>query len=119
MKPVVCVVVLSAIMVGLTGCFISVNEGCKPSKGPVPAPVAVDSTIAEINAVKMLNSDSARLNVLLAIAERPGLSPQARLHLIESVKWLNTDSAREQVLMTLARNADRPQPPQPPVPSQP
>ena len=101
--------VLLAVMVGLGGCIVSVNGDCGSKKQVKEA--QVDATIAEIDAVKMLDSDSARLNVLRAIAQRPGLSPEARLHLVESISLLNSESAREEVLMGLAEN-----PPMPPEP---
>ncbi len=103
MKKAVWVVILLIVAVGASGCFVSVKgDGC-PHKKNIHHP-EIDSAIAEIDAVKMLGSDSARQNVLEAIAARPGLSPEARLHLVDSVKMLGSESSREGVLMTLADN---------------
>ena len=103
MKKAILTVVLLAVVVGLGGCFISVKGDCDSRKDFREPPL--DSTIAEIDAAKTLGSDSACLNVLRAIAQRPGLSPQARLHLVEAVSVLGSESAREEVLMGLAENS--------------
>ena len=102
MKKTVLTTVLLTVVVGLSGCFISVNGDCG-SKKQVKG-LQINSTIAEIDAVEMLGSESARLNVLRAIAQRPGLSPEARLHLIEAIGSLGNESAREEVLMILVEN---------------
>lgn len=64
-----------------------------------------DTAIAEILAVRQLTTNSSRLNVYKAIAQRPNLSPKARAYLAdESSKYLTTNSSREEVLLTLAKN---------------
>ena len=102
MKKVLLMVILCAVVVGTGGCIVSIKGDCE-SRRDFRDP-ALDSTIAEIDAVKMLASESARLNVLRTIAHRPGLAPEARMHLIESTRLLASESAREEVLMILAEN---------------
>ena len=111
MKKAVLAMVLFGVMVGLGGCFISVNGDCSSKKQAQK--LQIDPTIAEIDAAKTLASDSARLNVLRAIAQRPGLSPEARVHLVEAIPVLESQSAREEVLMGLAENPPMPQEPKP------
>lgn len=112
MKKSVLTVALLALMMGLGGCIISIKgDGCVPGKKMEQ--LETDSAIAEVDAITTLDSESARLNVLMAIAERPGLSPKARLHLIESIALLESESSREKVLMTLARNFPDVSPPKP------
>lgn len=103
MKKTVLTVVLLVLTMGLGGCIVSAKgDGCQPQKAVHHS--KIDTTIAEIDAVKMLGSESARLNVLKVIAGRPGLSPKARLHLIESITLLGSESSREVVLLALSRN---------------
>lgn len=109
MKRAVCLAVLLAISASLTGCFIWVRDCDGPSGKFAPA----DSAIAEIEAVKLLSNDGARYEVLMALAQRPNLSPQARAHLAESVTMLSNDGARYEVLMALAKNTPVPPQPQP------
>ncbi len=102
---ILCVTVAAAA----GGCIVSIKgDGCQSPKNMQH--LELDSTIAEIDAVKMLGSESARLNVLRAIAHRPGLSPEARLHLIEAIHFLGSESAREEALMILAENPPSPPP---------
>lgn len=111
MKKTLLGVILCAILVGTGGCIISIKgDGCNPVNSG-SRHMEPDPTIAEIDAALTLTNEAARLNVLLAIASRPGLSPQARLHIVESVLSLPTESDREDVLMSLAKN-----PPLPPAP---
>jgi uncharacterized protein YneF (UPF0154 family) len=109
MKKVLLMGVLCLVIGGIGGCFVSVKDGCHSREG-MHEPM-VDSTIAEIEAVRMLASESGRLNVLRAIAGRPGLSPEARIHLVEACRMLASESSREEILMILAEN-----PPMPPGP---
>ena len=104
MKKAVLTVVLLTLVIGVGGCNDSAKRDRCRSKCPIRQPEP-DSTIAEINAVRMLSSESARLNILTAIAARPGLSPQARIHLVQTTRFLSSESAREQVLLTLANNS--------------
>lgn len=114
MKRWLLMVLLCSVSVGLSGCFISIKgDACRSDKAvhhPEP-----DPAVAEIEAVKMLSSEAARLNVLRTIAARPGLSPQARIHLIETTRLLSDEASREEVLMELANNP----PVLPPQPQQP
>lgn len=113
MRNVLLIGVVCVVLVSAGGCFVSVKDGCQCKK--LASEPVVDSTIAEIEAVRMLASESARLNVLRTIASRPDLSPEARIHLVEAVRMLASESSREEVLMILAENP--PVPPEPmPVP---
>lgn len=111
MRKVLLMGVLCLMTAGIEGCFISVKDGCHSREG-MHEPV-VDSTIAEIEGVRMLASESGRLNVLRAIAGRPGLSPEARIHLVEACRMLASESSREEVLMILAENPPMPLEPMP------
>lgn len=112
MKRMLLVAMLCAVTIGLGGCIVSIKgDGCVPGKA-VQHP-GTDSTIAEIDAVKMLGTEEGRLNVLRTIAARPGLSPVARMHVIEATRMLGTESSREEVLMALAENPPVAVPPQP------
>lgn len=112
MKRMLLVAMLCAVTVSLGGCFVSIKgDGCTPGKA-IQHP-EMDSTIAEIDAVKMLGSESARLNVLRTIAHRPHLSPEARIHLVEATRMLGSESSREEVLMALAENPPVGLPPMP------
>lgn len=95
----------------LNGCIIvsSNKTQTPPETCPAPTP-QTNATIAEIDAVSKLASDSARARIYKAIAERPGLSPQERIHLTKAVTThLASHSDREKVLMALVNN-------HPPVP---
>jgi len=104
MKNVLLMSVLCTVLIGTGGCFISVKDTCPPERHVSPEQPVIDSTIAEIEAVKTLSTSAARLNVLKAIAARPGLSPEARIHLVEATQSLSTSAAREELLMVLAQN---------------
>lgn len=115
MKRMFLAVMLCAVTVGLSGCIISIKgDACRSDKA-IHHPES-DPAVAEIEAVKMLSSEAARLNVLRTIATRPGLSPQARMHLIEATRLLSDEASREEVLMELANN---PPPMSPPHPEEP
>ncbi len=105
MRKIAFVGTLLAVSVLLSGCIIvSSNKTQKAAKDCDTQP-QTNVTIAEIDAARGLHTDSARLEIYEAIAKRPNLSPQERIHLIEeSKKNLHTDSARKKVLLTLVNN---------------
>ena len=89
----------------LSGCIIVSSNKTHPPQQECPKPPQTNATIAEINAARGLHTDSARLEIYEAIAKRPNLSPEERIHLIEESKLnLHTDSARKQVLLILVNN---------------
>ena len=89
----------------LNGCVVVFDEETREPSGP--ATHSPDDTIAEIDAVGKLPFDSDREQGYKRIAERPGLSPEAQVHLIEAALGrLSFDNAREKVLLTLIENPD-------------
>jgi len=87
----------------LNGCFVIVEE---ETSGPgEPVVYSTDDTIAEIDAVGKLPFDNDREHAYKRIAARPGLSPEAQVHLIEAALGrLAFDNAKEEVLLTLIKN---------------
>jgi hypothetical protein len=107
MKKVVMSVLLAAIIIGLSGCVVAIGNKGNDSKGhhACKSKEAISSTIAEIDAVNKLHTEQSRLNVYMAIAQRPYLSPKERTHLIDAgMKYLHTEKSRESLLMALAAN---------------
>ena len=102
---------LFILSVLLSGCiFVSSNKTQtappKPSdKSSCTESPQVRATLAEINAAAKLTSQSARANIYRAIARRPGLSPQERIHLTNAITMhLTSQSDREEVLLILVNN---------------
>ena len=89
----------------LSGCIIvSSNKTQTPSQECEKAP-QTNATIAEIDAAGRLISQSAQANVYKAIARRPGLTQQERIHLTNAVtKNLISESDKEEVLLILVNN---------------
>ena len=89
----------------LSGCIVvSSNKTQSPPKECEKTP-HTNATIVEIDAVSKLASQSARANIYHAIAERPGLSPQERIHLTKAITThLASQSDREEVLLVLVNN---------------
>jgi hypothetical protein len=111
MRKAVSVSILCVLSVLFSGCIVVSSNKTQPaSKHECPKhPQSVYSpevkaTMAEIDAVSKLASHSARANVLKAIARRPGLAPEERIHLTKAVSLLASHSDREEVLMILANN---------------
>ena len=97
-----CLVLLPIL---LSGCIIiSSNKTPAPPQECAETP-QTNTTIAEIDAAGKLISQSAQANVYKAIARRPGLSPQERIHLTNAVsKHLISESAKEEILLILVNN---------------
>ena len=102
---------LFVLSILFSGCiFVSSNKTQAAPPKPSDTSSCVESpqvraTLAEINAAAKLTSQSARANIYKAIAKRPGLSPQERIHLTKAVTThLNSQSAKEEVLQALVNN---------------
>jgi hypothetical protein len=71
-----------------------------------------DTSVAEIQAVRKLSSESGRYAVYDAIAKRPGLSVKARGCLAEEItKHMSSETSRTELLLELAKNTAPPQQP--------
>jgi hypothetical protein len=120
MRKTAFVVSLLIVSVLLSGCIVvSSNKTQAPpkakesAKAPCSESPQVRATLAEINAASKLMSESAKANVYRAIAQRPGLSPEERIHLTNAVtKHLMSESDKEEILLTLVNNYPPPPPPQ-------
>jgi hypothetical protein len=102
------VFVIAAVL--LSGC-VGVSIGNRESKGSSGSAVVVASdpgdqaAMAEINAAAGLSMDNARRDALLAIAQRPGLSPASQVHLANTTyKRLDFDASKVMVLQGLIKN---------------
>lgn len=115
MRKTAFVISLFILSVSLSGCIVVSSNKTQSPNQKSDKTSCIQSpqdkmTMAEIDAARGLHTDPARLEIYQAIAKRPNLSPQVRIHLIEESKRnLHTDSARKQVLLTLVNN-------HPPVP---
>lgn len=89
----------------LSGCIIvSSNKTQSPPNECEKTP-QTNATIAEIDAAGKLISQSAQANLYKAIARRPGLTQQERIHLTNAVtKNLISQSDQEEVLLILINN---------------
>jgi hypothetical protein len=105
-------IILAAAMVPLAGCINLSFGGRRPP--PPPAPVIVTSgpvnsadaaTIAEIDAASRLSFEPARKESLAAVAQRPGLSPTAQVHLVNAAyRSLDFEPAKVELLSALIAN---------------
>jgi len=94
--------------------FVMISAGCLEdigtayddlTKGWFVEDTALAATIAEIDAVSKLRSDSAKFEGFKAIAAREGLRAEAQAHLVKPVyESLYSDSDSEEVLLTLINN---------------
>ncbi len=104
MRTILLCAVTGLISVAAGGCLVIVDE----EEGEPPEPpvyVLDDPAIEEIDAVAKLSSDSHRLDAYERIAQRPGLSAPAQVHLVgEAMDHLSFENMKESVLMTLIRN---------------
>lgn len=103
-------VLLAAVF--LTGC-VGISIGNRSSKPPPPPePVVVvatepedKATLAEIDAAGRLSFDQNRKETLKAIAQRPGLTPAAQVHLANTTfRRMDFDNQKVEVLLALVRN---------------
>jgi hypothetical protein len=94
--------------------FVTILAGCLEDIGTAYNDLTKDwfvedtplaATIAEIEAVSRLHSDSAKFEGFKAIAAREGLAAEAQAHLVKPVyESLYSDSDSEKVLLTLINN---------------
>ncbi|MBN1124220.1 MAG: hypothetical protein JXA82_04370 [Sedimentisphaerales bacterium] len=99
MYGMVCIVISGL----LSGCIVI---GGSPKCCPETVYMQGDATIQEIDAAGRLFSDSDKEAVYLAIAQRPGLSCGAQVHLVKAAYRLFSDSSKEAVLLALIYNPD-------------
>jgi hypothetical protein len=98
-----------------TGCVgISVGGGKQsppPPPSPLPSPPVIvgapadAATVAEIDGAARLSMDATRAEALRALAQRPGLSPTAQVHLVNvAYRCLSFDSSKVSVLQAVIAN---------------
>ena len=95
-----------SLLVG--GCVVAIgNKGdCAKDGGHHGGQMGrCSATVAEIDAISKLHTDSAKSERFEAVAGREGLKPAEQVHLINAVyKKLFTDSSKERVLLRLIGN---------------
>ncbi len=101
-------------MVPLTGCINLSFGGRSQPPPPPPAPVVLPvapadaadaATMSEIDAAARLSFDPAKKEALTAVAQRPGLSPAAQIHLVNvTYRSLDFDPHKLEVLSALIAN---------------
>lgn len=105
---VVSILVLSVLLSGCVVVSSNKTQSASPQKTKENSGSQnprVKATLAEIDAASKLTSQSARANVYKAIANRPGLSPEERIHLINAITMhLTSQTDREEVLLVLVNN---------------
>ncbi|MHC4926793.1 MAG: hypothetical protein ACYTER_05600 [Planctomycetota bacterium] len=107
MKKAAFISMLLIVPILLSGCIIISSNKTQPKESSKTN--QTNATIAEIDAARGLNSDSAKLEIYEVIAKRTNLSSQERIHLIEeSEKQLHSDSAKKKVLLVLVNNQPNP-----------
>lgn len=109
-----CSLLVIASLISLTGCINLSFGGRRPPPAPQivvpsvpsgPLSPADAATIAEIDAASRLSFDGARKDSLSQVAERPGLSPVAQVHLINvAYRSLSFDAAKVELLRKLIAN---------------
>jgi len=83
------------------GCVVIVKEEERVPPGNVECPVDPHE-IEEIDAVASLSFDSGRTEAYKRIAQRPCLSPEAQVHLVnEAFTRLSFENSIEEVLLAL------------------
>lgn len=107
--------ILSTLLIGsalvFTGC-VGISIGGRSSAPPLPpAPVIVSSpdaaTMAEIDAAARLSFDSSRLQALTQIAQRPGMSPGAQIHLVNvAYRRMSFSDSKVTLLRAIIANPD-------------
>jgi hypothetical protein len=90
----------------LAGCLEDIGSAYNDlTKGWFTEDTALAATIAEIDAVSKLRSDSAKFEGFKAIAAREGLRAEAQARLVKPVyESLYSDSDKEEVLLALIDN---------------
>lgn len=90
----------------LAGCLEDIGTAYNDlTKGWFVEDTPLAATIAEIDAVSRLRSDSAKFEGFKAIAAREGLTTEAQAHLVKPVyESLYSDSDSEAVLLMLINN---------------
>lgn len=99
---------LFALSFFLSGCVVISSNKTQSVPKEHPMQVQMTSTIAEIDAVGNLVSQSARANIYRAIAQRPNLLPQERIHLVNAITTnLVSQSDIEDLLLILVNNTSK------------
>ncbi len=106
-------VLIAIILPCMTGCIIvhkhTEHKSCPPQVvepcGDGAVYIDGESTSAEIEAVRSLDFSSERAEHLNRIARRPGINPDAQVHLVKTTfEVLDFESEKMQVLQTLIKN---------------
>lgn len=107
-------IIVAAAMVPLAGCINLSFGGRKSPPPPPPAPVIVTSglvdsadaaTLAEIDAASRLSFEPSKKESLAAVAQRPGLSPAAQVHLVNAAyRSLSFEPSKVEVLSAVIAN---------------
>jgi len=107
MKAFVLTVGAILVVSGLAGCLEDISTGYNDlTEGWFVEDTALAATIAEIDAVSRLHSDSGKYEGFKAIAGRRTLRTQAQVHLVKPVfKNLYSESDKADVLLTLINNS--------------
>jgi len=94
-------------VLGLAGCLEDISTGYNDlTKGWFVEDTPLAATIAEIDAVVKLRSDSGKYEGFKAIAGRETLRTQAQVHLVKPVfSSLYSESDKADVLVTLINNS--------------
>ncbi len=106
MRTIILVAVALLGVLTLAGCLEDITAGYNDlTQGWFAEDTALAATIAEIDAVAKLNSDSAKYEGFKVIAARVGLPTEAQVHLVKPVFGkLYAESDKEDVLITLIDN---------------
>ena len=106
MKKVVFVIVIGAMLTGVSGCVDElVSWGNDKSTDIFGRDMALVATLSEIDAVSKLKSDQGRSDGFGVIAGRSGLQVEAQVHLVKKVyDALYFDNAKADVLLKLIAN---------------
>ncbi len=107
--------ILLPVAIGVTGgCVIDLGVGRRRAPtateivAPLPRRVPADgSTIAEIDAVGLLLSESRKREAYVDLARRPDLSAEAQVRLVAAARdRLLSPSAKEEVILSLIGNPE-------------
>jgi len=92
---------------GLAGCLEDIGAGYNDlTEGWFVDDTSLAATIAEIDAVSKLHSDSGKYEGFKAIAGRRPLRSEAQVHLVKPIfKGLYSESDKADVLVTLINNS--------------
>jgi hypothetical protein len=103
MKHISFLALVPLLLVGCVG--VTVNRPQPQTTVVVPATTADSATIEEINGASSLGFEDSRTEALLAIAQRPTLSPTVQVHLVSVVyRRLTFEESKVRVLKAVIAN---------------